>query len=73
MACVFKYKTDNRTRGRSWALAKEWCKLDTRKYAFSKRTINDWNRLAGECVNATSVHIMFKNKIENYFKRSGYV
>ena len=26
----------------------------------------------GECVNVTSVN-MFKNKIDNYFKRSGYV
>ena len=26
----------------------------------------------GECVHATSVN-MFKNKIDNYFKRSGYV
>ena len=46
----FKYKTDNRTRGHSWALAKERCKLDIRKYAFSQRTINEWNRLPGECV-----------------------
>ena len=35
-------------------------------------TINECNRLPGECVNATSVN-MFKNKIEHYFKRSGYV
>ena len=28
----FKYKTDNRTRGHSWVLAKERCKLDIRKY-----------------------------------------
>ena len=34
----FKYRTDNRTRGHSWALAKERCKLDIRKYAFSQRT-----------------------------------
>ena len=68
----FKYKTDNRTRGHSWALAKERCKLDIRKYAFSQRTINEWNRLSRECVDATSVN-MFKNKIDNYFKRSGYV
>ena len=68
----FKYKTDNITRGHSWALAKERCKLGIRKYAFSQRTINEWNRLPGECVNATSVN-MFKNKIDNYFKRSGYV
>ena len=69
----FKYRTDNRTQGHSWALAKERCKIDIRKYAFSQRTINEWNRRPGECVNATSVNIMFKNKIDNYFKRSGYV
>ena len=68
----FQYRTDNGTRGHSWALAKARCKLDIRKYAFSQRTINEWNRLPGECVNATSVN-MFKNKIDNYFKRSVYV
>ena len=68
----FKYKTDNRTRGDSRALAKERCKLDIRKYAFSQQTINEWNRLPGECVYATSVKT-FKNKIDNYCKRSGYV
>ena len=35
---LFKYKTDNRTREQSWALAKERCKLDIRKYACSQRT-----------------------------------
>ena len=30
--------------------ASHWCKLDIRKYAFSQRTINEWNRLPGECV-----------------------
>ena len=42
MACFFKCKTDNGTRGHSWALAKKRCKLDIRKYAFSQRTINEW-------------------------------
>ena len=68
----FNYRTDNGTRGHSWALAKERCKLDIRKYAFSQRTINEWNRLPGECFNATSVN-MFKNKTDNYYKISGYV
>ena len=36
-------------------------KVGIRKYAFSQRTINEWNRLSEECVNATSVN-MFKNK-----------
>ena len=58
--------------GHSWALAKERCKLDMRKYAFSQRTINERNRLPGECVNATSVN-MLKYKKYNYFKRSDYV
>ena len=61
----FKYKTDNRTRGHSWTLAKEWRKLVIRQYAFSQRTINERNRLPGECVNATSVN-MFNNKIDKY-------
>ena len=68
----FKYRTDNGTRGQCWALAKERWKLDIRKFAFSQRTINEWNRLSGEYVNATSVN-MFKNMINNYFKRYGYV
>ena len=36
----FKYRTDNGTRGHSWALAKERCELDIRKYAFSQGTTN---------------------------------
>ena len=63
----YKYKTDNRTRGHSWALAKERCKLDIRTYAFSQRTIDKWNRL--RLCTATSVN----NKLDNYFKRSRYV
>ena len=54
-ACFLKYKTDNITQGHSWSLANERCKLDMIKYAFSQRTIHEWNRLPEECVNATSV------------------
>ena len=69
---LFKYRTDNRTRGHSWTLAKERCKLDIRKYECSQRTINELNRLSGECVNVTSLS-MFKNKIDSSFKRYEYV
>ena len=31
-------------------------------YAFSQRTVNEWNKLPGECVNAASIN-MFKNKL----------
>ena len=43
--------------------------LDIRKYAFFQRTVNECNKLPGECVNAISV-TMFKNKLGNYFKGS---
>ena len=46
-----KYKTGNRTRGHGWSLAEERCKLDIRKYAFSQRTINEWNILSGVCLD----------------------
>ena len=48
MACFLNNKTDSRIRGHSWALAKERCKSDMRKYAFSQRTIHEWNRVPGE-------------------------
>ena len=62
-----KYRTDNGTRGHSWALAKERCKLDIRKYAFSQRTINEWNRLPGECVNATVLGSSEKSAVARNF------
>ena len=45
----FRLKTGNKVRGHNWALAKEHFKLDIRKYAFSQLTVNEWNKLPGEC------------------------
>ena len=64
-----RLKTGNKVRGHNWALAKEHFRLDVRKYAFSQRTVNEWNKLPGECVKATSVN-MFRNKLDDYFKRT---
>ena len=44
-------------------LVKEQCRLDMRKYSFSQRVINEWNKLPNDCVNASSVN-MFKNRID---------
>ena len=52
-------------------LVKDQCRLDIRKYLFSQRTINDWNRLSTDCVTASSVN-MFKNKVDTYLRRAGY-
>ena len=52
-------------------LLTDQCRLDIRKYSFSQRTINEWNRFSADCVNASSVN-MFKNKIDKYLTRAGY-
>ena len=52
-------------------LAKKQCRLDIRKFSFSQRTVNEWNRLSADCVGASSVNI-FKNKIDIYLRRAGY-
>ena len=53
----FKLKEGSRTRGHKAALVKEQCRLDMRKYSFSQRVINEWNKLQNDCVNASSVNM----------------
>ena len=50
-------KEERRTRGHGVTLAKKQCRLDTRKFSFSQRTVNEWNRLSADCVGASSVNI----------------
>ena len=35
--------------------------MDFRKYSFSQRTVNEWNKLSADCVHYISI-IMFKNR-----------
>ena len=67
-----KLKKGSRTRGHQAELVKEQCRLDMRKYFFSQRVINEWNKLPNDCVNASSVN-MFKNRIDIYLIRAGYI
>ena len=67
----FKLKEGSRTTGHKAALIKEQCRLDMRKYYFSLRVINEWNKLPNDYVNASSVN-MFKNRIDRYLIRAGY-
>ena len=44
---VFSFKKDTRTRRHEVTiLVKGLCRLDIRKYSFSQRTINEWNKLS---------------------------
>ena len=45
--------------------------MDIRRYSFSQRTINEWNKLSTDCVTASRVN-MFKNKVDTYLRRAGY-
>ena len=67
----FILKEGSRTKGNKAALVKEQCRLDMRKYSFSQRVINEWNKLPNDCVNASSVN-MVKNRIDRYnYDKSG--
>ena len=67
----FTVKEERRTRRHGVTLAKKQRRLDIRKFSFSQRTVNEWNRLSADCVGASSVNI-FKNKIDIYLRRAGY-
>ena len=67
----FKIKTGKITRGHDFTLVKGQNRLDFRKYSFSQRTVNEWNKLSADCVHSSSVN-MFKNIIDNYLVRAGY-
>ena len=53
----FSLKKDNITRGHKVTLVKDQCRLYIRKYSFSQRTINEWNKLSTDCVTASSVNL----------------
>ena len=61
----FEIKESKITRGHNFTLVKKQSRLDVRKFSFSQRTINVWNKLSSECVHASSVN-MFKNRIDKY-------
>ena len=67
---IFSVKEERRTRGHGVTLVKKQYILDIRKFSFSQRTVNEWNRLAANCVGSSSVNI-FKNKIDIYLRRAG--
>ena len=68
----FKMKECKITRGHNYTLVKKQSRLDVRKFSFSHRTINVLNKLSTDCLHATSVKNMFKNRIDKYLVKAGY-
>ena len=50
-----KIKEDKITGRHNYTLVTKQSRLDVRKYSFSQRTINAWNKLPTDCVHASSV------------------
>ena len=68
---MFFFSKESRTRGHEVKLVKDQCRLDIRKYSFSQRTVNEWNKISTDCITASSVN-MFKNRLDTYLRRAGY-
>ena len=67
----FEIKESKIPRGHNFTLVKKQSRLYVREFSFSQRTINVWNKLPPECVQASSVN-MFKNRIDKYIVEAGY-
>ena len=65
------FKKDSRTTGHEMKLIKDQYRLDTRKFSFSQRTTNEWNKLSTDFITASSMN-MFRNKVDTYLRRAGY-
>jgi len=59
----FDRNVDSRTRGHTWKITKNRSKLDIRKYFFSERVVNRWNKLSQNDVDQTTVN-GFKRALE---------
>ena len=67
----FEIKESKITRGHNFTLVNKQSRFDVRKFSFLQRTINVWNKLPAQCVQASSVN-MFKNRIDKYIVETGY-
>ena len=65
----FEIKESKITRGHNFTLLKKQSRLDVRKFSFSQRTINVWNKLSTECVHASNINVL-KNRIDKYLVKA---
>ena len=53
-------------------LSKQRTSLDVRKFSFSQRVMQEWNKLSQDVVDATSVN-QFKNRLDKFRQRYGWL
>ena len=66
----FQLRTATGRRGHSLTILKQHCRLNVRKYFFTHRVVDTWNKLREDTVNSKTVK-SFKNQIDPSFKQHG--
>jgi len=59
-------------RGHTMKLSKQRTSPDVRKFSFSQRVMQEWNKLSQDVVDATSVN-QFKNRLDKFRQRYGWL
>ena len=57
--------------GHSMELSKQRASRDIRKFLFSQRVVQEWNKLPQAVIDATSVN-QFKNTMDKFWQRYGH-
>ena len=68
---IVTFDTNSTTRGHKYKLKKRQVQKDSRKYYFSERIVNAWNKLPEGIVRSDNLSA-FKNGIDVFFWRSIY-
>ena len=63
----FQIADGSRTRGHKLKISKQRCHTRLRQNAFSIRSVNNWNALPDEAVNASTIN-QFKSALEKHWK-----
>ena len=66
----FQLRIDTGRRGHSLTILKQHCRLNVRKYFFTHRVVDTWNKMSEDTVYSKTVNI-FKNQIDPWFKQHG--
>ena len=65
---LFEIDKSERNRGHHLKLKKQRCRLDIRKYSFSHRVVDEWNKLPSVVVESESIDV-FKSRLDSYMKQ----
>ena len=65
----FQLATDSKTRGHNFKIVKQRFRTRLGQHTFSIRSVNNWNALPTEVVNATTIN-QFKSSLERHWRNN---